>query len=134
MSIPQTVVLASLCGLFFGIVAGLLTLRMFGHDFWVAPLILPERFKRENPFFCRVVTRDPFPQGDLIIRTHAHHHARELGGAEKNGLVLVLRWDVNEDFAWIVWYGGDRHGPASGYVRKRYLVRLRDPAEARAHA
>lgn len=45
-------------------------------------------------------------------------------GAEKNGIVTVIRKDVLGDGVWseIVWGGGPRLGPVSGFVMSKFLT------------
>lgn len=67
-----------------------------------------------------VTTNDPAPAGDLIIRSSASGSARQIGGAEKDGIVLVL--DSSDSvFARIQWDGGSRLPAATGFARKAFL-------------
>ena len=67
-----------------------------------------------------VTTKDPAPSGDLIIRSAPSGTATQIGGAEKDGTVIVLD-SSDATFAKIRWDGGDRLPPATGFARKAFL-------------
>lgn len=67
-----------------------------------------------------VTTNDPAPSGDLIIRSAPSQSAAQVGGAEKNGTVIVL--DSSDPvFARIAWPGGNRWPAATGFAKKAFL-------------
>lgn len=67
-----------------------------------------------------VVTNDPAPAGDLIIRSAPNASAPVVGAAEKGGNVTVL--DTG-DGTWtrISWAGGNRRPAAEGWAHSAYL-------------
>ena len=67
-----------------------------------------------------VTTSDPAPAGDLIIRSAPDASAQQIGGAEKDGTVVVLD-SSNATFAQIQWGGGSRLPAATGFARKAFL-------------
>jgi len=67
-----------------------------------------------------VTTNDPAPSGDLIIRSSPSASAPQIGGAEKNGTVIVLD-SSDATFARIQWGGGSRLPAATGFARKAFL-------------
>lgn len=72
----------------------------------------------ERDRYATVVTKDAAPSGDLVIRNSPN--GSQIGGAEKNGLVIVLR-DVDSIWAEILWEGGPRLPAAQGYAKKQFL-------------
>ncbi len=68
---------------------------------------------------AQVTTNDPAPSGDLVIRDQPN--GTQIGGAEKDGLVVVINPNVDGDFAQISWAGGSRLGPAQGFAHKAFL-------------
>ena len=67
-----------------------------------------------------VTTNDPAPLGDLIIRDAPNATATQIGGAEKDGTVIVLD-SSDPTFAQIQWAGGSRLPAATGFARKAFL-------------
>ncbi len=67
-----------------------------------------------------VTTNDPSPMGDLIIRSAPSAGAGQIGGAEKNGTVIVLD-SSDATFAKISWPGGSRWPACTGFARKAFL-------------
>ena len=70
---------------------------------------------------ARVTTNDPAPQGDLIIRSGPSASAPQIGGAEKDGVVVVLFKDAGEGFSEISWPGGSRLPAIDGFARTKFL-------------
>jgi hypothetical protein len=70
-----------------------------------------------------VTTHDPAPAGDLIIRSSPSASGAQVGMAEKDGVVTVIR-DVDGTFAEISWEGGDRRPAARGFSKKQFLKLL----------
>lgn len=67
-----------------------------------------------------VTTMQPAPSGDLIIRNAPN--GSQIGGAEKNGTVIVIIPDVGDGiFAEIDWPGGNRLPAARGFAKKKFL-------------
>ena len=75
------------------------------------------------PSFAVVTTSDPAPTGDLMIRPAPNAPGQQGVGAEKNGVVTVLKKDALGDGVWseIIWGGGPRLGPARGFVKSAFL-------------
>lgn len=75
---------------------------------------------------ARVVTRDPAPAGDLIVRETPSTGGNVLGMIEKDSIVAVLRSATAFDnrFVAVQWRGGNRHPPVTGFVLKQYLRML----------
>jgi len=75
------------------------------------------------PSFAVVTTSDPAPSGDLMIRPAPNAAGTPGVGAEKNGIVTVIKKDVLGDGVWsqVVWGGGSRLPPASGFVKSAFL-------------
>lgn len=67
-----------------------------------------------------VSTNDPAPAGDLIIRSSPSGSAQQIGGAEKNGTVIIVD-SSDATFAKIQWGGGSRLPAATGFARKAFL-------------
>jgi hypothetical protein len=67
-----------------------------------------------------VTTHDEPPSGDLIIRDAPSASATQIGGAEKDGTVIVLD-SSDATFARIQWGGGSRLPAATGFARKAFL-------------
>lgn len=67
-----------------------------------------------------VTTSDPAPAGDLAIRSQPDLSAPVIGGAEKQGIVNVIR-QVNSDWSEVYWPGGSRWPEVQGFARHRYL-------------
>lgn len=77
--------------------------------------------------FARVTTRDPSPDGDLIIRTSPNQGAPQItgGGADKDGTVTIIR-DVDSIWSEIFWRGGNRP-LGQGFAKRQFLVVLPNP-------
>lgn len=75
------------------------------------------------PVFAQVTTSSPAPEGDLMIRPAPNVPGIPGVGAEKNGIVLVVKQDAIGDGVWsqVVWSGGPRLGPAAGFVKSEFL-------------
>lgn len=74
---------------------------------------------------ARVTTNDPAPSGDLIIRSAPSQSASQIGGAEKDAIVLILDARTQDaTFAKISWAGGPRRPPAEGFAKKAFLTLL----------
>ncbi len=75
---------------------------------------------------ARITTSDPAPLGDVMTRPAPDAAGTPGVGAEKDGIVTVLIRDVRGDGLWskISWPGGDRLGPADGFVKTRFLTFL----------
>lgn len=58
--------------------------------------------------------------GDLIIRDAPSASAQQIGGADKDGVVLILD-DTDPTFAKIAWPGGNLPA-ATGFARKAFLA------------
>lgn len=68
-----------------------------------------------------VTTKDAPPSGDLRILDAPN--GRQIGAAEKNGIVTVLR-DIDGTFSEIAWEGGPRLSGAQGFAKKQFLKLL----------
>lgn len=75
------------------------------------------------PSFARVTTHDSAPEGDLAIRAAPNGAIIPGVGAEKDGVVMVLKADALGDGVWsqVVWAGGNRLGPAAGFAKAAFL-------------
>jgi hypothetical protein len=70
---------------------------------------------------ARVTTNDPAPAGDLIVRSAPSATAPQIGGADKDAIVNVLRDLPGTEFAEIETAGG-RWKAVKGFARKKFLV------------
>ena len=67
-----------------------------------------------------VTTNDPAPAGDLVVRSTPSATGKQVGGAEKNGVVTIL--DSSDPvFARIKWNGGNRWPACTGFAKKQFL-------------
>lgn len=84
-----------------------------------APLDAPTAM----PSFAVVTTNDPPPSGDVFIVPAPNTPGTPGVGAEKDGIVLVMKADVLGDGVWsqVVWGGGQRLGPVTGFMKAKFL-------------
>ncbi len=75
---------------------------------------------------AQVATKDPAPEGDLIVRESPSATAKQIGGVDKNGYVIVI--DASDATFAKIQSNGGRLPPVTGYVRKAFL-RLMSPDE-----
>lgn len=74
---------------------------------------------------ARVTTNDPPPSGDLVVRSAPSASAKQIGGAEKNGLVELIGVPVMEGsqpWQQIKWGGGSRWPAVVGFAKAQFLV------------
>ena len=95
----------------------------------ITPLKAPQGAAGGGGQAAVVTTRDPSPMGDLIIRDAPN--GTQIGGADKNGAVMILNPDVLGDGVWaeIDWSGGN-HPPAHGFAPRQFLKLLATPTQA----
>lgn len=92
----------------------------------VAPGVVPVPVVPVAPSYdkAQVTTHDPEPIGDLVIRSAPSDSASQIGGAEKDGIVQVVSWSAGPAYAQVIWPGGPRLGPVSGYAHVAYLKKV----------
>lgn len=85
-----------------------------------------ERAERRSQYVvsrAKVVTQDPPPAGDLIVRATADYTGVVVGGIEKDAIVdRVSHPNETVYHAYVTSRGGSRHPKVSGFVARKYLV------------